>query len=231
MAKRNPSVQAAINKPLHQKGASVRVQDLFLTQSGKYRGSAQPTSNADQLIEHRETVLQAARKVDPGVKGLEAKQSWWWIKVHAIPVARFVGKGSNGTEALREELEAENEGLPIPSAIRWLSGAASVKTRYNEGIIKASSMVLAVKDEETYRLVRRAGLRLQDRRYDTEAYEEVRPDVRCGHCSGWGHIGAQCPPSHRPMWLVHERTRNEGPSVPRGQVQGQERPMVPTHRG
>ena len=47
-------------------------------------------------------------------------------------------------------------------------------------------------DEDTYRLVRRSGLRLQGRRYDTEAYEEIRPDVWCDHCSEWGHIGAQC---------------------------------------
>ena len=131
--------------------------------------------------------------VSPGVKGLEAKTSWWWITVHTIPIACFVGKSSNGTESLPEELKAENEGPAIPSAVRWLSGGTIVKAHYNEGIIKASSVVLAVKDEETYRLVRRGVLRLQGRRYDTEAYEDIRPNVRCGHCSGWGHIGAQCP--------------------------------------
>ena len=42
---------------------------------------------------------------------LEAKNSWWWIKVHAILVDRYLGKGTNGTETLQEELEAENEGI------------------------------------------------------------------------------------------------------------------------
>lgn len=109
-----------------------------------------------------------------------------------IPIAGFVGRVSNGTESLREELEAENEGPAIPLAVRWLSGATSVKAHYNEGTIKASSVVLAVKDEETYRLVRRGVLQLQGHRYDTAAYEDIRTDVRYGHCSGWGHIGAQC---------------------------------------
>lgn len=159
--------------------------------SGKYRGSTRPTSNAGQLLEHRDAVIQAARKADPAVTGLEARTSWWWLKVNAVPVARFLGRGSNGTDSLREELEAENEGLAIPSAVRWLGGAASVKARFEGGIIKASSVVFAVKDEETYRLVRRGGLRLQGQRFGTEAYEE-RPDVRCDHCCEWGHIGPKC---------------------------------------
>ena len=38
------------------------------------------------MLEQRDTVIRAARTVDPGVAGLEAKKSWWWIKVHAIPL-------------------------------------------------------------------------------------------------------------------------------------------------
>ena len=81
--------------------------------------------------------------------------------------------------------------MKIPSTIRWLSGAASVKARYSDKIT-ASSVVFAVSDESTYRSIRRGGLRLQGRRYDTEAYKEVRPDVVCGRCSGWGHIESKC---------------------------------------
>ena len=113
--------------------------------------------------------------------------------MHAIPVDRYLGRGSGGTEMLREELEAENVGIRFPSPIRWLSGALSVKARHHEGTIKASSVVLAVADEDTFRLVRKGGLRLQGRKYEVEAYEEVRRDVACGHCCEWGHIEPQCP--------------------------------------
>ena len=123
---------------------------------------------------------------------LETKNSWWWIKVHAIPVDRYLGRGTNGRETLREELEAENEGIQIPSSVKWLSGAPSVKARFSEGRIRASSVVLVVPDEEAYRLVKERGMRPQGRRYGTEAYDEIRPDVECGRCCGWGHIEAQC---------------------------------------
>lgn len=109
------------------------------------------------------------------------------------PGGPVFGQGSNGTETLREEVEAENEGIKVRSTVRWLSGAPSVKARFKERTIKASSVVLAVADEDTFRLVCRMGLRLQGRVYDTEAYEEVRPDVGCGRCCEWGHIEAQCP--------------------------------------
>ena len=86
----------------------------------------------------------------------------------------------------------ENEGVKIPSVIRWLSCAASVKARFNYKIITASSVVFAVSDESVYRSIRRSGVCLQGRRYEVEVYEEVRPDVRCGHCSGWGHVESKC---------------------------------------
>ena len=161
---------------LHGKGASARIRDLFLTRSGKYQGSTQPTSSAEQLLGHRDEVIRAARSADPSVTGVEARTAWWWIKVHSIPVARYLGRGSGDTESLREELEVENEGVRIPSSVRWLSGAASVKARH-DNIITASSVVCAVSDESGYRSIRKGGLRLQGRRCEADAYEEVWPDV------------------------------------------------------
>ena len=79
----------------------------------------------------------------------------------------------------------------IPSTVRWLSGAASAKARNNEKIT-ASSVVFAVADESVYRSIRKGGLRLQGRRLTAEAYEEIRPDVGCGHCAGWGYIESKC---------------------------------------
>ena len=81
------------------------------------RGSTRATNSADQLLEHRDEVIQAARSADPGVTGLQTRTAWWLLKVHAIPVARSLGRGSGGTDTLREELEVENEGVKIPSPV------------------------------------------------------------------------------------------------------------------
>ena len=108
LARRTSGVQATVNRKLHRRGASVRVQDLFLTKSGKYRVSTRATNSAEHALEHRNKAIQAARTADPSITGLQARTTWGWIKAHAIPVARYLGKGSRGTDALREELEVEN---------------------------------------------------------------------------------------------------------------------------
>ena len=111
--------------------------------------------------------------------------------------------------------------------MRWLSGDPSVNARFKERIIKASSVVPEVSGEDTYRLVRKRGLRLQGRRYDTEANEEIRPDVGCGHCCEWDTV----PTDRCEMWLVRGGTPDERAQVPRRVVPGQERSLVQTHRG
>ena len=146
-------VQSKVNRALHQAGAKVRIHDLFCTRRGNIQGTTSPTSSAEELLEHRDVVLLAARTIEPGVTGLTAKKSWWWVKVHAIPVARYLGAGTGGTMTLREELEADNEWVRIPSTIRWLCGAASVKAGAGEGVIRASSVVLAVPDETMFHWV------------------------------------------------------------------------------
>ena len=87
----NASVQSAINRAVHREGAAARIQDNFLIRNGRYRGSTSPTSCANQLLEHHATVIRATRMADPSVTGLEARKTWWWVKLHAIPVARYLG--------------------------------------------------------------------------------------------------------------------------------------------
>ena len=57
-------------------------------------------------------------------------------------------KGSGGLQKLREELEAENEGVQAPSEARWLGGA-SARARFRERKLLRSSVVLAVLGEAT----------------------------------------------------------------------------------
>ena len=49
------------------------------------------------------------------------------------------GQGLVRNGERREELEAENNGVRIPAAVRWLGLTADVKARYSEGEIEASS--------------------------------------------------------------------------------------------
>ena len=45
---------------------------------------------------------------------MEANEVWKRVKVHGIPLAIYVGKGTQGTEKLRGEKETENVVVVIP---------------------------------------------------------------------------------------------------------------------
>ena len=58
--------------------------------------------------------------------------TWKQVNIHGAPVARFVGGGPFGTKKLREELEAQNDEIKIPAAVRWLGRVSDVKARFSE---------------------------------------------------------------------------------------------------
>ena len=45
---------------------------------------------------------------------------------------------------LREEIEAENEEVKIPTTVRWLGRSTYVKARYRGGAVVASSITFAI---------------------------------------------------------------------------------------
>ena len=82
------------------------------------------------------------------------------MKNHGIPVARYLGRGSNGTTKPKKEHETVNEGVRTPSAVRWLGRAIDVRSRYVNGAVEASSVFLAVLGEATFSQFPKSGLRL-----------------------------------------------------------------------
>lgn len=111
---------------------------------------------------------------------------------HGIPLEPYTEKGSYGTGRLREELMAENTGLVIPMAMRWLGKLGNIKRRFKDGEIVASSVTFAVKREEMARKILKEGVMLLGLHYRVERYLEARPDAMCGICCGWGDIEATC---------------------------------------
>ena len=121
--------------------------DLRRYSRGNITGVTTPTSSVDMLLSHKDSIIRAARTINRRIIGLKANMIWKRVKVHGVPVARYVGKKIFGTEKLQEELVAENKGVRIPAAVRWLGRAGGVKARYKEGTIVASSVTFAVVGE------------------------------------------------------------------------------------
>ena len=93
--------------------------------------------------------------------------------------------GTLGLKGLFEELEAENEGVKIPSDLRWLDQASDVRTLFQEMTIPASSVTFAILGEATFTRLCKSELRLLGRRYEVKTFEEERPDAPSGRCCEW----------------------------------------------
>lgn len=122
--------------------------------------------------------------------GSEVNEVWRRLEIHGIPLARYVRKGTHGTEKLREEIEAENEGATIPLLVRWLGKLAEIKERALKGLIRHLCGQRSGGGKPTCQKWPKG-----DGETAPSRDEKARPGAMCGNCCGWGHIEAQC--AHR----------------------------------
>ena len=70
------------------------MRDLRRDYKGSLLGIAAATSSVEMHLTHRDIVTMAACTLDSGIIGLEVNPAWKRIKIHGVPGARDVGKGS-----------------------------------------------------------------------------------------------------------------------------------------
>jgi len=159
-------------------------------------------AKAEMLIRYREIVIKAARKVDAGIVDIETNELWERVKMYGVNVDRYLGKKTGGgLEKLRQELQAENEGVVLPLAINWIGGLKDVQNKKAEGK-KASTVVFAVKGSIMAEKVLMGGLRAAGVKYDVGKFMNARPDSFCGVCSRWGHVEAKCGSLKMPVCML-----------------------------
>jgi len=124
---------------------SVRIQGVTKNSRGCLSTIKTLEAMAKKLIRYREIVITAARKVDAGIVDIETNELWERVKMQGVNFDRYLGKKTGGgLEKLRQELQAENEGVVLPLAINWIGGPKDVHEKKVEGK-KASTVVFAVK--------------------------------------------------------------------------------------
>jgi len=161
-----------------------------------------PGAMAEMLVRYREIVIKAARKVDAGFVDIETNELWECVKMHGVNFDRYLGKKTGGGhEKLRQELQAENEGVVLPLAINWIGGLKDVQKKKAEGK-KASTVVFAVKGSKMAENVMQWGSRSAGVKYDVEKFMNARPDSFCGVCSRWGHVETKFGSLQVPAWML-----------------------------
>lgn len=203
-------IMSAVRRALYQAGVPgfIRLANLAINGRGTLAGATTAICAAEVSLRYKHIAIRAARTECPGITDITTKKTWKRVKIHDVPLERYIRRGSHGTEKLREVLMAENDNLVIPMVMRWLGCLANINERLQSGAIVASSVTLAVQGEEMARQILRDGVRLFGRYYRVEEYLEARPDAMCGVCFGWGHIEATCAsPTHPRCTLCSEGHR------------------------
>jgi len=137
-------------------------------------------------------VIKAARRVDAGIVDIETNELWERVKMHGVNFDSYLGKKTGGgLEKLRQELQAENEGVVLPLAINWIGGPKDVQKKKAEGK-KASLVVCTVKGSKMAEKVLKGGLRAAGMKYDVEKFMAAGLDSICAVCSRWGHDEVKC---------------------------------------
>jgi len=192
--KKDLDISSEVNRALFEAKVPyfVRIQGVTKNTRGCLSTITTPATMAEMLIRYREIVIKAARKVDTGIVDIETNELWERVKMHGVNFDRYLGKKTGGgLEKLRQELQAENEGVVLPLAINWIGGPKDVQKKKMEGK-KASSVVFAVKGSKMAEKVLKGGLRAAGVKYDVEKFMNAGPDSFCGVCSRWGHVDSKC---------------------------------------
>ena len=192
--KKDLDILSEVNRALFEATVPffVRIQGVTKNTRGCLSTITTPGATAEMLIKYREIVIKAARKVDTGIVDIETNEIWERVKMHGINFDRYLGKKTGGgLEKLRQELQAENEGVVLPFAISWIGGPKDGQKKKAEGK-KASSVVFAVKRSKMAEKVLKGGLRAAGVKYDVERFMTAGPDSFCRVCSRWGHVEAKC---------------------------------------
>jgi hypothetical protein len=192
--KKDLEISSEVNRALFEAKVPhfVRIQGVTKNTRGCLSTITTPGATAKMLIRYREIVIKPARKVDAGIVDIETNELWERVKMHGVNFDRYLGKKTGGgLEKLRQELQAENEGVVVPFAISWIGGPKDVQKKKGDGK-KASSVVFAVKGSKMAEKVLKGGLRAAGVKYDVEKFMTAGPDSFCGVCSRWGHVEAKC---------------------------------------
>jgi len=118
--KKDLDISLEVNRALFEAKVPhfVRIQGVTKNTRGCLSTITAPQAMAEKLIRYREIVIKAARKVSTGIVDIEMNGLWERVKMHGVNFDRYLGKKTGGgLEKLRQELQAENEGVVLPLAI------------------------------------------------------------------------------------------------------------------
>ena len=177
-------IASVINRALfHQKApAHIRIMNAKRNAKGAFIAITHPNATAEMAMQYQDIIITAARTVDRGVVDVEENETWERLKIHAVPLVRYMGKGTEGLQKMREEFEVENKCIKVPTQVRWLANPPTIRERRKNGEIAASSVLFVVKGSKGAQVLVKKGIKAAGVWNRVKAYTNEGPDSRCELC-------------------------------------------------
>ena len=96
--KTDREIASAINRALfHQQApAHITIMNTNTNAKGAITAGMHQNPTAEMALQYRDIIIRAAKTVDRGVVDVKEYETWDRIKIHAVPLVRYIGKGTEG---------------------------------------------------------------------------------------------------------------------------------------
>lgn len=160
--------------------AFIRVVDAGYTNTGAVTILLEKGTLGSMLLpDYKDLLVTAARQADPAVISAELPEQWYRVKVHGVPIRRYL---TCGLALAREEIELGTE-HQLKRNPTWLRSSKELHNSNQKG----STIVITVGSLEEARKLLINGIRFGGSRYRTEQYWETGVDTVCPRCCQLGH--------------------------------------------
>jgi hypothetical protein len=192
--KMDEEIASEVNRALvqQQAPADVRIMNAKRNAKGTITAITNQNATAEMALLYRDIIIKAARLVDKGIIDVEGNESWERLKIHSVPLLRYMGKGAERLSKMRKAIQADSEGLAIPAQVSWLSNPRIIREREQRGEIKASLVVFIVRGKKVALRLVNKGVIAAGVQCKVEPYTNVGPDRLCELCCGLNHRESKC---------------------------------------
>lgn len=174
-----------INKALQKAGEGTRFCRVRYLPSGAVSALLTENSHAGTIIPCLSNVLiRAAKSVDQAIIGVEVLEHWQRLKIHGMPLERYLREGS--MDLLKREVESST-GIQPKARPRWLINENCLREQQETGNKRGSAIVITVKGEAKAKKLCASGLRFGGVIRVVERYWEAGPSSVCMICCGIGY--------------------------------------------
>ena len=170
----------------------IRIMNIKRGAKGAITAITYPHATAERALEYGNIIITTARTVNKGVVDVEENVSCERLKINAVHLTRYMGKGTESLQKMLEQFEAENEGIVVPTKTRWQVNPSDIRERRPNREIAASFDVFFAKGSKRAQSSVEKGINEAGVWYRVKKYIDQEADSSCDLCSGSGHIENKC---------------------------------------